>query len=108
MEENCCCEKCKKNPYLKKGGNKKSPKPLVGETCLLNELREGQVGELISFQNENKALRRRLLDMGLTKGVKIEIRRISPLGDPIEVNLRGYDLCLRKDDMKGIVVKVVD
>lgn len=79
----------------------------INEICPLSHLKVGQTGEVLSFENDNKALRRRLLDMGVTKGVQISIRRISPLGDPIDVSLRGYDLCLRKNDMDGIIVKVV-
>ncbi|MDE5566220.1 MAG: ferrous iron transport protein A [Anaeroplasmataceae bacterium] len=77
-----------------------------GETCKLSDLKVGQEGKLISFNNENKALRRRLLDMGLTKGVEISIQMISPLGDPVSIELRGYQLCMRKDDMDNVVVEV--
>ncbi len=76
------------------------------ELCKLSELKVGQTGILQSFQNDNKALRRRLLDMGLTKGVRITIKMISPLGDPVSVMLRGYQLCLRKVDMDNIIVSV--
>lgn len=79
----------------------------IGETCKLSELKVGQAGKLISFFNDNKALRRRLLDMGLTKGVLIDIHMISPLGDPISIGLRGYQLCMRKEDMDNIMVSVV-
>lgn len=79
----------------------------LNEICPLSHLKVKQIGEVLSLNNDNKALRRRLMDMGVTKGVQIEIRRISPLGDPIDVSLRGYDLCLRKVDMDGIQVKVV-
>ncbi len=78
----------------------------LNETCKLSELKVGQAGKLISFSNENKALRRRLLDMGLTKNVEIDIKMISPLGDPVSVGLRGYQLCLRKEDMQNIIVTV--
>lgn len=78
----------------------------VGETCKLSELKVGQAGKLISFSNDNKALRRRLLDMGLTKNVTIDIQQISPLGDPISIELRGYQLCMRKEDMENILVTV--
>ena len=60
-----------------------------------------------SINFENKALRRRLLDMGITRGVVIEIKKIAPLGDPIDIYLRGYELCLRKADMEGIDIRVV-
>lgn len=77
-----------------------------GETCKLSDLKVGQQGRLISFDNENKALRRRLLDMGLTKGVLIQIQMISPLGDPVSIGLRGYQLCMRKEDMENVIVCV--
>lgn len=78
----------------------------VGETCKLSDLKVGQEGKLISFDNDNKALRRRLLDMGLTKGVLIDIKMISPLGDPVSIGLRGYQLCMRKEDMANVIVEV--
>ncbi len=78
----------------------------VGETCKLSDLKVGQAGKLISFDNDNKALRRRLLDMGLTKGVIIDIKMISPLGDPVSIGLRGYQLCMRKEDMANVIVEV--
>lgn len=78
----------------------------IGEECKLSDLKVTQAGKLISFDNDNKALRRRLLDMGLTKGVEISIEMISPLGDPISIYLRGYHLCLRKSDMENIIVSV--
>lgn len=46
--------------------------------------------------------------MGITKGVVIEIKKIAPLGDPVDVKLRGYELCLRRADMHGIDIKVVE
>lgn len=98
-------EELKRLRFEKK--EQKQYKHRIGEECPLSHLKTTQVGEVISLTNENLALRRRLMDMGVTKGVKIEIERISPLGDPIDVSLRGYDLCLRKADMDKIMVKVV-
>ena len=51
------------------------------------------------------ALRRRIMDMGITKGVQIKVRKVAPLGDPIEINLRGYELTLRKSEAEHILVK---
>ncbi|MBR2900677.1 MAG: ferrous iron transport protein A [Clostridia bacterium] len=51
------------------------------------------------------ALRRRIMDMGVTKGVEIYIRKVAPLGDPVEVNLRGYELSLRKEDIEKIEIE---
>lgn len=50
-------------------------------------------------------IRRRLMDMGVTKGEKILVRKVAPLGDPIEVNLRGYELSFRKDEANKIIVE---
>ncbi|MEG0899875.1 MAG: FeoA domain-containing protein [Oscillospiraceae bacterium] len=53
------------------------------------------------------ALRRRLVDMGITPGVEIMVRKIAPLGDPIQINLRGYELSIRKDDAANIEIKKI-
>jgi len=73
----------------------------------LSDLARGQKGKVLDFHNDNMALRRRLLDMGITKGVIIEVKKIAPLGDPIDICLRGYELCIRKKDMQSIDVEVV-
>lgn len=52
------------------------------------------------------ALKRRIMDMGVTKGVEVHVRRVAPLGDPIEVTVRGYELTLRKDEAQGIEVEL--
>jgi Fe2+ transport system protein FeoA len=69
----------------------------------LNEMKEGGKGRIISVQGEG-ALRRRLMDMGLTPGTTIFIRKVAPLGDPLELHLRGYELTLRKDAAANILV----
>ena len=61
----------------------------------LKELRPGQEGKVISI-GERGPLRRRIMDMGVTPGVVIKVIKVAPLGDPIEVNIRGYELSLRK------------
>lgn len=78
-----------------------------GEEGHLSDLRRGQKCIVLDFHNDNAALRRRLLDMGITKGVIIEIKKIAPLGDPIDIRLRGYELCIRKADMEGIDIRVL-
>lgn len=80
----------------------------VGQSGHLSDLKIGQKAKVISLHNKNKPLRRRLLDMGITKNVVILIKKIAPLGDPIDVELRGYELCLRLSDMKEIDVEVVE
>ncbi len=78
-----------------------------GQEGHLSDLRRGQKCIVLNFHNDNAALRRRLLDMGITKGVIIEIKKIAPLGDPIDIRLRGYELCIRKADMEGIDIRVL-
>jgi ferrous iron transport protein A len=66
-----------------------------GEYGHLSDLRKrGQKAIVIDFHNDNAALRRHLLDMGITKGVVVEVKKIAPLGDPIDIKLRGYELAL--------------
>lgn len=69
----------------------------------LNELQAGDCGQILSVGGTG-VLRRRLMDMGMTPGTKVFIRKIAPLGDPIEIFIRGYELTLRKDDTTEIVV----
>jgi ferrous iron transport protein A len=79
----------------------------VGEKGHLSDLHRGQKCIVYGLHNQNLALRRRLLDMGITKGVEIEVKKIAPLGDPIDIELRGYELCIRKDDMRNIDIEVI-
>ncbi|MEG0911284.1 MAG: FeoA family protein [Ruthenibacterium sp.] len=69
----------------------------------LDHLPLGQNANIDTVGGEG-ALRRRLLDMGLTPGTAIMVRKIAPMGDPIELHLRGYELTLRLDDAKNITV----
>jgi len=74
----------------------------------LSDLESGQKAVVLNFHNDNPALRRRLLDMGITKGVIIEIKKIAPFGDPVDIGLRGYELCVRRADMASIDIKVLE
>lgn len=69
----------------------------------LRELVPGQKGKVVSLGEKGPG-RRRLMDMGITPGVEIQIVKVAPLGDPIEINLRGYELSLRKDEANQIKV----
>lgn len=66
----------------------------------MKTLREAKIGETITVVklHGEGAIKRRIMDMGITKGVSIYVRRVAPLGDPIEVTVRGYELSLRKAD----------
>lgn len=70
----------------------------------LSEMKKGERAKVVSIDNSNKVLKRRLLDMGITKDVEIIVKKIAPFGDPIDIELRGYELCLRKKDLETIEV----
>lgn len=72
----------------------------------LDKLKTGNKGIIRSVGGEG-ALRRRLLDMGLTPNTVVMVRKVAPLGDPIELNLRSYELTIRQDDAKKIEVQEV-
>ena len=73
----------------------------------MKTLRDAKVGETVVVEKiqGSGAVKRRIMDMGITKGVEIYIRKIAPLGDPVEVMVRGYELSMRKGDAKMIVLK---
>lgn len=73
----------------------------------LSDLKVNEKCKVVSLNIKDVELKRRLLDMGITKGTEILIRRIAPLGDPIDIELRGYELAIRKKDMANIEVEVV-
>ncbi len=73
-----------------------------GQICNLSELKIMQQAIIININIKNKNIKRHLLDMGITKGVKIKIKKIAPMGDPIDIELRGYELAIRKKDLKDI------
>ena len=69
-------------------------------------LKEAKVGETVTVRklNGEGAIKRRIMDMGITKGTEIYIRKVAPLGDPIEVAVRGYELSLRKADAEMVEI----
>lgn len=70
----------------------------------LDTLEPGQSGTVVAVNGHNTSLRRRLLDMGLTPETHVEIMRFAPLGDPIELKVRGYALTIRKEDARLIEI----
>ena len=73
----------------------------------MKTLRDAKVGDtvrVVKLHGEG-AVKRRIMDMGLTKGVEVHIRKVAPLGDPIEVSVRGYELSLRKADAEMIEIE---
>lgn len=69
----------------------------------LKDVKVGEKTRVIKVHGQG-ALKRRIMDMGVTKGVEIYVRKLAPLGDPIEINVRGYELSLRKEDASLIEV----
>lgn len=70
----------------------------------LREARIGDTVKVVKLHGEG-AVKRRIMDMGLTKGVQVHVRKIAPLGDPIEVTIRGYELSIRKADAEMVEVE---
>ena len=73
----------------------------------MKTLRDAKIGEtvkVVKLHGEG-AVKRRIMDMGITRGVEVYVRKVAPLGDPVEVNVRGYELSLRKADAEMIQVK---
>ena len=70
----------------------------------LRDVKIGKSAKVIKLHGEG-ALKRRIMDMGITKGVEVKVRKVAPLGDPLEITVRGYELSLRKDDAEMIEVE---
>ena len=72
----------------------------------MKTLKDARVGETVTVSRLNGAgpVKRRIMDMGITKGVQVYVRKVAPLGDPMELNLRGYELSVRKADAEMIEV----
>ena len=79
----------------------------IGEKCVLSDLKVGQTAKILKLNETNKAIRRHLLDMGMTRDTIVTIKKIAPMGDPIDISLRDYELCVRKADLSKIEVEVV-
>ena len=73
----------------------------------MNTLRQAKVGDTVKVKklHGEGAVKSRIMDMGITKGVEVKIRKVAPLGDPVEVTVRGYELSLRKADAEMIEVE---
>ena len=73
----------------------------------MKTLRQAKIGDTVTVVklHGEGAVKRRIMDMGITKGVQIHVRKVAPLGDPIEITVRGYELSLRKADADSIEVE---
>ena len=83
-------------------------KPIIGGTKMHKKLSEFNVGEtgIVRTVSGEGVVRRRLFDMGLTPGAEVYLRKRAPLGDPVEVTLRGYELTLRKVEAECVMTEV--
>lgn len=79
----------------------------LGDYGHLSDLRKGQVAKVLDFHNDNAALKRHLLDMGITRGVIVKVKKIAPFGNPIDLELRGYELAMRVEDLRNIDIVVL-
>ncbi len=70
----------------------------------LKDIKIGQSAKVVKIHSQGP-IKRRIMDMGITKGIEIFVRKVAPLGDPIEVNVRGYELSIRKEDAQVIEVE---
>lgn len=77
------------------------------EVFYLSDLKVGSKAKVKKIYTSDPVLKRRLLDMGITRGAEVVIKKISPLGDPVDILVRGYELCLRREDLKAIGVEII-
>ena len=73
----------------------------------MKTLRDAKIGETVKVKRltGEGAVKRRIMDMGITKGIEVYVRKVAPLGDPVEVTVRGYELSLRKADAEMILIE---
>ena len=75
----------------------------------LNELKDGEKGIIVSFSDKADVdLKRHLLGMGFVKGSEITLEKVAPLGDPIKLKIKGYSICLRKNEAENIKVDIIN
>ena len=75
----------------------------------MKTLKDAKVGQTLTIKklHGSGAVKKRIMDMGLTKGTEVYVRKVAPLGDPLEVTLRGYELSLRKSEAENVLVEEV-
>lgn len=72
-------------------------------TKTLRDVPVGESAKVVKLTGDG-AIKRRIMDMGITKGAMVDVRKVAPLGDPIEVTVRGFELSLRKDEAQNVIV----
>lgn len=76
----------------------------LGQSITLRDISVGERARVVKLSGEG-ALKRHIMDMGVTKGVEVFVRKVAPLGDPLEVSVRGYELSLRKSEAESVLVE---
>ena len=71
----------------------------------LKQMSVGDTGRVVGFDKGRKAYRKKLLSMGLTPGVEFTVTRLAPMGDPVEIQVRGFNLSLRKDEAAALLIE---
>ena len=71
----------------------------------LEEVKCGQSATVVKIDSSAGPMKRRIMDMGILKGVSVYVKKVAPLGDPMEISVRGYELSIRKEDAKNIIVE---
>ncbi len=77
---------------------------MADERKTLRDVKVGETATVIRLVGES-AIKRRIMDMGITKGAEVYVRKVAPLGDPIEVTVRGFELSLRRDEAEKVLVQ---
>lgn len=72
----------------------------------LASLKKGQIGIIEKLDFSDRKKKKHLLDMGFTKGTKVKIKKIAPMGDPVSIELRGYEICVSKSELLNIFVSL--
>ena len=75
------------------------------ENSRLRDLKPGEIGEIVGYESSDPVYRNKLLAMGLTKGIEIKLIKVAPLGDPVEVMVRDYNLSLRKTEADVLQIR---
>ena len=85
----------------------KSKKINVGDITKMSNLKNGNIAEIVGVCCKNLLVQKRLFEMGVIVGTKVQIKKIAPLGDPVVIGIRNYELCLRKNELKNIDVRIL-
>ena len=89
--------------FLSEGSTREQKGRVMAEDKTLRDVPVGQTVTVRRLKGEG-AIKRRIMDMGITKGTEVHVHKVAPLGDPIEVTVRGFELSLRKDEAENVLV----